>query len=405
MLVADDVGREDAAGRVERVDGGVDAEAGDLAREDRRRVEVREGGSRGRVREVVRGHVDGLHRRDGPVLGRRNALLHRAHLGRERRLVADGTRHAAEKRRDFGARLREAEDVVDEEEDVAAALVAEVLGERQARESDAGTGSGGLVHLAEHERRLAALERLVVDRVEVPPAGLERVHEGLAVVEDARLEHLAHEVVALARALADAGEHRHPVVRLGDVVDQLLDEDRLADARAAEEADLAAARVGLDEVDDLDAGLEDLDRRRELVVRRRVGVDRAVLRDLGLAEAVDGLPDDVEEPPTDGLADGHLDRPAHADDGRAAREAVRGVHRDRPHAVLAQVLLDLEHERIAVAGDLERVVDLGHLPGGELAVDDGADDLQDAAGLSGGAGSGADGFHRAAGPGRVGRGS
>ena len=66
------------------------------------------------------------------------------------------------------------------------------------------------------------------------------------------------EVVALAGALADAGEDRIAAMRLGDVVDQLLDDDRLADAGAAEEADLAAAGVGREQVDDLDAGDQDL---------------------------------------------------------------------------------------------------------------------------------------------------
>jgi hypothetical protein len=66
------------------------------------------------------------------------------------------------------------------------------------------------------------------------------------------------EVVALAGALADAGEDRVARVHLGDVVDQLLDQHRLADAGAAEEADLAALGVGREQVDDLDAGDEDL---------------------------------------------------------------------------------------------------------------------------------------------------
>ena len=38
-----------------------------------------------------------------------------------------------------------------------------------------------------------------------------------------------------------------------------MNDDGLADAGAAEQADLAAAEVGLEEVDDLDAGLEHLD--------------------------------------------------------------------------------------------------------------------------------------------------
>jgi hypothetical protein len=39
----------------------------------------------------------------------------------------------------------------------------------------------------------------------------------------------------------------------GDVVDELHDDDGLADAGAAEQADLAALQVRLEQVDDLDA--------------------------------------------------------------------------------------------------------------------------------------------------------
>ena len=72
------------------------------------------------------------------------------------------------------------------------------------------------------------------------------------------VRHLVVEVVALARALADAGEHRHAAVELGDVVDQLHDDDRLADAGAAERADLAALQERADQIDDLDAGRQHL---------------------------------------------------------------------------------------------------------------------------------------------------
>ena len=54
------------------------------------------------------------------------------------------------------------------------------------------------------------------------------------------LRHLVVQVVAFARALADAGKHRDAAVQLRDVVDQLHDHDGLADAGAAERADLAA---------------------------------------------------------------------------------------------------------------------------------------------------------------------
>ena len=62
----------------------------------------------------------------------------------------------------------------------------------------------------------------------------------------------------------------------------------------------------------------------------------------------------------------------------AAREAVGGVHGDRAHAVVAEVLLHLADERAclavrrrSVSVDLERVVDLGQLVVGKAAsIDD-----------------------------------
>ena len=212
------------------IDGRVDALLGDRPRQRGGRVEVGEHRRRRRVGEVVRRHVDGLHRGDRALAGGGDPLLQLTHLGLQRGLVADLRGHAPEQRRDLRARLHEAEDVVDEQQHVLA-LVAEVLGHGQTRERDAHARAGRLVHLAEDEHRL---------------------------IENARLLHLQPQVVALAGALADAAERRQAPVLLGQVVDQLLDEHRLAHARAAEQADLAALGVGRQQVDHLDAGLEHL---------------------------------------------------------------------------------------------------------------------------------------------------
>ena len=250
-------------------------------REHRGGVEVREAGGRRRVGEVVGGDVDGLHRRDRAVAGGGDALLEVAHLALEGGLVAHGRRHPAEQGRHLGARLHEAEDVVDEEQHVLAALVAEVLRHRQAGQSHAQAGAGGLVHLPVDERGL---------------------------VDDPALLHLQPEVVALAGALAHAGEHRQAAVLLGDVVDQLLDEHRLPHAGAAEQADLAALHVGGEEVDDLDAGLEQLLGRVELVERRGVAVDGPALAGRHVGALVDRLAQHVEDPAQRAIAHRHRDR-------------------------------------------------------------------------------------------------
>ena len=347
-------------GRVERVDGRVDAELGDRAREHRRGVEVREGRVRRRVGDVVGGHVDRLQRGDRVAARRGDALLEHAHLVGQGRLVADGARHAAEQRGDLGAGLREAEDVVDEQQHVLVLHVAEVLRHRQRGQGDAQAGARRLVHLAEDER---------------------------GVVDDAGLGHLTEQVVALAGALADAGEHRHARELLGDAVDHLLDEDRLADAGTAEQADLAAGDVGREQVDDLDAGREDLGLALELVEGRRRPVDRPV--GVGVdALDVQRLAQGVEDVALGRVADGHGDRRAGVLHGRAADQAVGRLHGDGAHEVVADVLGDLERQRSmvsppSVALDLERVVDLGHGVGRELDVDDRADDAGDPAGATG----------------------
>jgi peptide chain release factor 1 len=71
--------------------------------------------------------------------------LHLAHLVERRRLITDRRGHAAEQRRHFGSRLREAEDVVDEQEHVLVLHVAEVLGDGQPVSATRNRAPGGSV--------------------------------------------------------------------------------------------------------------------------------------------------------------------------------------------------------------------------------------------------------------------
>ena len=288
-----------------------------------------------RIGQVVGRHVHRLERRDRALLGGGDALLQRAHLGGQRRLVADGAGGAAEQRRDLGAGLREAEDVVDEEQHVLVLLVAEVLGDGEAGERDAQTRAGRLVHLAVDERDLRRAQILLVD--------------------DAGLRHLVVQVVAFARALADAGEHRHAAVQLGDVVDQLHDDDGLADAGAAERADLAALQERADQIDHLDAGREHLRRRRLIDERRRRAVNRVVLLGHDRAALVDRGAGHVEHASHDAGADRHADRPAAVGDLEAALESFGARHRDGADPSIAEVLLHFERQRHRLI--LDRVLD------------------------------------------------
>ena len=156
----------------QRIDRRVNAQLGDLAAQHRRGVQMGERRGRSRVGQVVGRHVDRLHGGNGPFLGRGDPLLHRAHFGSQRRLVADGRRHAAQQGRHLRSGLRETEYVIDKEQNVLGPRtgIAERFGHRQPRQSHRAPGSGRLVHLAEHERRLRFLDLGVIDLRQVPLA-------------------------------------------------------------------------------------------------------------------------------------------------------------------------------------------------------------------------------------------
>ena len=162
--------------------------------------------------------------------------------------------------------------------------------------------------------------------------------------------------------------------------------DRLADAGAAEQADLPALQVRLEQVDDLDAGLEHLELGRLVLERRRRAMDRpALLRLHRPVGEIDRLAEHVHHPAERAGTDRHLNRAAEIGRLHAALHAVGRLHRDRAHPVLAEVLLHLDDDvdragQFRVLGDdPQGVVDFRKVARLELDVDDGADHLDDLA--------------------------
>ena len=118
---------------------------------------------------------------------------------------------------------------------------------------------------------------------------------------------------------------------------------------------------GREQVDDLDAGLEHLRRRRQVLDVRGLAMDRPALDVVvDRIALVDDLAEQVEDAPERHVADRHGDRAAGVDDLGPAREAVGRVHRDRTDAVVAEVLLHLADEvradAVVVAAARSRVM-------------------------------------------------
>ncbi len=263
-------------------------------------------------------------------------------------------------RRHFRPRLGEAEDVVDEEQHVLAFLVAEIFGDGEAREADALARARRLVHLAVDQRDFRSRRRPVV-----------------VELDDARLDHFVIKIVALARALADPGEHRITAVGFSDIVDQFHDDHGFADAGAAEQADLAALGVGCQQIDDLDAGDEDFVRGRLLGERRRGAVDRRLTLGADRAALVDRLADHVDDPAEGFGADRDRDGGPGVGHLVAAHQTVGRVHRDAAHGRFAEMLRHFEDQPLPGIVGHQRVQDRRQLAV-ELHVDDGAHDLGDA---------------------------
>src|SRR6185369_3772729 len=160
------------------------------------------------------------------------------------------------------------------------------------------------------------------------------------IIDHPRLTHFEPEVISLASPLADTCKDRKPTVRLCDVIDEFLDQHRLADARAAKQPDLASAKEGLDQIDHLDSADKHLLVDSLILERRRVAMDRIPQLSLDRSKFVDGLADDIEDSTKRAVPDRHFDLTSCVDGFHTAHHAIGGHHRDGSHTAFTEMLLD-----------------------------------------------------------------
>src|SRR5690606_38795933 len=168
-------------------------------------------------------------------------------------------------------------------------------------QSNAQTVSRRLVHLAVHHRHF---------------------------VENVGVLHLVVEVVTLTSTLTHTGEHGQTAVRLGDVVDQLHHVYGLADTGTTEQTNLAALGKRANQVDDLDAGFQQVVAARLISVARRRAVDAPLLVAGNRTSFVDRLAEDVHDAAQGAGTDRNLDGVAGVVDVQTALEAFGRTHRD-----------------------------------------------------------------------------
>ncbi|OQB99652.1 MAG: hypothetical protein BWX79_03077 [Alphaproteobacteria bacterium ADurb.Bin100] len=305
-----------------------------------------------RVGQVIGRHINGLNRRDRAHLGRRDPLLQAAHFFGQRRLVAHGGRHTAQQGGHFSTGQGVTIDVVDEEEHVLA-FVTEGFGNGQAGQRDAQAVARRLVHLAVHHRHLGFRQIL-------------QVH-------DAGIGHLVIEVVAFTGPLTHPGKHGQAAVCLGDVVDEFHHVHGLAHAGATEQAHLAALGKRADQVNHLDAGFKQLLRRAELVIGRRLAMDRCGELVTDRPALVNRRAQHVHDAAQRGFAHRHGDLRTGVEHRQSAAQAVGRTQRDGTYHAVTQLLLHFQGQRRAF--HLERVIHLGHAVARKFHVHHGANTL------------------------------
>merc|ERR1712137_12305 len=312
-----------------------------------------EGGGGGRVSQIVSGHVDGLDGGDGTLGGGGNTLLHDTHVNGEGGLVTDGRGDTTKKSGHLRTGLSEAKDVVNEQEHVLAFFVPKIFSDSEASKSDTGTGTRGLVHLTEDEGDLGVTVKL----------------------NDGSLLHLVVQIVTLTGTLTDTSEDGETTVGLGDVVNQLLNEDSLSDTSTSEETNLSTTSVRSQQVDNLDTGDEDLGGGGLLGELRGVGVDGGVLGSLDGTTLVNGVTSDVHDTTKGTVTNGDLDGSTGVGGLGTSDETLGTVHGNASDDVLTQMLSDFENQLLVTVLSGNSVENGRELLGVELDIHNSANDL------------------------------
>ena len=326
------------------------------------RVEVGKSRRRGGVGRVVGRNVDRLHAGNCPTSRRGNPLLEFAQLGPQGRLITHGAWHPSQERGHFASCLGEPENVVDEQERVRSGRVAEPFGHCEGRKGDSQTGPGRLIHLAENHASL-------FDDRTIGFANLGFLH-------------FEPKIVPLASSLADTREDRVAAVCAGDAGNQLRQNNRLAETGPAEQSGLSTADERRQQVDDLDARLENLGLGTEILHLGRCAVNGPAIFSHDIASTIDWITQKIEDAAERSLAD----RDSHRGTGivgfHSTDHPVGRAQRDTSHASAAQVLLhfarDLDVNTLHFLIDLESVVNFRKRSLGKFRIEGRSDDLRHA---------------------------
>ena len=361
MMLADDLHAQHARGGLQRIHGRIQSPLDVQAGERQDGIQMRKDGDHGRIGHVIRRHIDRFHRGDAGAPMRTDALMKLADLAGQRRLIAGFGRDPPQQGGELAARLGESKDVVHEQQDILS-LGLERLGQRQAHMGRLKSRPRWLVNLPEHQHR--ARQQI-------------GAHE------------LMIELVAFAGAFADPREYAHPALLADDVVDDLQDQEALAQRRPAEDPGLGPFQEREQQIDHLDPGFHQFKFQLSFLIQRPghllggVTPDGHDGRRTRRSFAVDRLTQHIHDPPIQMLGLRNVQPSAGGHDHRVTLQPVGRSERDAPAHLGLAVLHHLEHDgRTFQGGHPQDLINPRRGRGlVELHVDDGTIDRNDFADL------------------------
>ena len=160
-----------------------------------------------------------------------------------------------------------------------------------------------------------------------------------------------------------------------DVVDQLLNQNRLADTCAAEQTDFTTLCIGADQVDNLDTGFQNLGSGLLLLVGGSRTMDGPTLLGDGSLLVVDGLTQQVKHTTQALVTNGNADGGAGVYSLSTSLEAVGGGHSNTTNHIVTDVLSNLSNQNLVAVGDFDCAVQHGKLVVSESNIKDRTHDL------------------------------
>ena len=148
---------------------------------------------------------------------------------------------------------------------------------------------------------------------------------------------------------------------LCDVVDQLLNQDGLAYTCTAEQTDLTALCIGADQVNDLDAGFQNVNRTLLLLIRRSRTMDFPLLFGFNRLAFINRLAEKVEHTSQRFLTDRNTDGSAGILCLCAANQTVRGAHGNAACGVVTDMLRNLGDNGFALVVNFKCIEEVGKL--------------------------------------------